>query len=74
MFGDADGEAQEDPLSCLLFVLHIEPLSCMLAALPQHGVDATPGLRLTRLLHADDLASSSPSPAGLTTFLSAPWR
>lgn len=59
------GVPQGDPLSCILFILFIEPLSRQLALLPQAGVSLSPegnmayslnanSLIIRRLFYADD--------------------
>ncbi|RLO10453.1 hypothetical protein DYB28_011204, partial [Aphanomyces astaci] len=42
------------PLSCLLFVLYLEPLGDMLRAQPQHGISLPHGESMTSIFFADD--------------------
>lgn len=49
------GVPQGDPLSCILFVLFIEPLSRQLDATPEAGISIGAHQRLSRLLFADDV-------------------
>lgn len=53
-FSVSAGVPQGDPLSCVLFLLFIEPLSRSLDALPEAGIRVGE-LRLSRLLFADDV-------------------
>ena len=65
------GVPQGDPLSCILFVLYIEPLSRMLQRVPGVGVSPRPrgdtkgdtGLLIGRTLFADDISVLYHNPA-----------
>ena len=63
------GVPQGDPLSPLLFILMLQPLSDALAALPSGGASLPGGLTLKDLLYADDIALLAETPEALCAML-----
>jgi len=63
------GVPQGDPLSPLLFIIVMQPLSEALAAYSGGGVTLPGGLLLKDLLYADDIALLAESPEELTAML-----
>ena len=63
------GVPQGDPLSPLLFILMLQPLSDALATLPCGGASLPGGLTLKDLLYADDIALLAESPEDLNAML-----
>ena len=64
------GVPQGDPLSPLLFILMMQPLSDALAAHPYGGVELPGGLSLKDLLYADDISLLAESAEELQSMLS----
>ena len=63
------GVPQGDPLSPLLFILMLQPLSDALASLPCGGASLPGGLFLKDLLYADDIALLAETPEDLSAML-----
>jgi hypothetical protein len=63
------GVPQGDPLSPLLFILMLQPLSDALASLPCGGASLPGGLTLKDLLYADDIALLAETPEDLRAML-----